>query len=137
MFFSRTKSLVGLDIGSSAVKAVELRLTTNGYKVAAIGTEAVPPDSIVDGSIIDGGVVADVIRQVFEKTKIKTKEVVASLSGNAVIVKKITLPLMSEDELAESIYWEAEQYIPFDIQDVNIDYQVLEAVADEPFRGLH
>ena len=132
MFFSRTKSLVGLDIGSSAVKAVELRLTTNGYKVAAIGTEAVPSDSIVDGSIIDGGVVADVIRQVFEKTKIKTKEVVASLSGNAVIVKKITLPLMSEDELAESIYWEAEQYIPFDIQDVNIDYQVIEAVADDP-----
>lgn len=131
MFFRRTKSLVGLDIGSSAVKAVELRLTASGYKVAAIGRELVPPDSIVDGAIIDGGVVAGVIRQVFENSNIKTKEVVASLSGNAVIVKKITLPLMSEDELAESIYWEAEQYIPFDIQDVNLDYQVLEAVADD------
>ena len=108
MFYRRTKSLVGLDIGSSAVKAVELRHTATGYKVAAIGSEPVPPDSIVDGAIIDGGVVADVIRQVFEKNGIKTKEVVASLSGNAVIVKKITLPLMSEEELVESIYWEAE-----------------------------
>ena len=135
MFFRRTKSLVGLDIGSSAVKAVELRQTARGYKVAAIGSEPLPPDSIVDGAIIDGGVVADVIRQVFEKNHIKTKEVVASLSGNAVIVKKIVLPLMSEEELAESIHWEAEQYIPFDIQDVNLDYQALESGADEVNRG--
>ena len=135
MFFSRTKSLVGLDIGSSAVKAVEVHQTASGYKVAAIGSEPLPPDSIVDGAIIDGGVVADVIREVFERNNIKTKGVVASLSGNAVIVKKIILPLMSDEELAESIYWEAEQYIPFDIQDVNIDYQVLEASAVDANRG--
>ena len=122
MFFKRVKSLVGLDIGSSAVKAVELKTTGNGYRVAALGSEPVPPDSIVDGAIIDGGVVSDAIRKVFENHGIRTKEVAASLSGNAVIVKKITLPLMSETELAESIYWEAEQYIPFDIQDVNLDY---------------
>ena len=134
-FFRRTKSVVGLDIGSSAVKAVELRQTPGGYRVAAIGSEPVPADSIVDGAIIDGGVVADVIRQVFERSGIKTKEVVASLSGNAVIVKKINLPLMSDDELAESIYWEAEQYIPFDVQDVNLDYQVLEAAADSADRA--
>ena len=83
MFFNRTKSLVGLDIGSSAVKAVELRQTGGSYKVAAIGSEPVPPESIVDGTIIDGGVVANVIRDVLEKTGIKTKEVVASLSGNS------------------------------------------------------
>ena len=128
--FSRSKSIVGLDIGSSAVKAVELKASGNGYKVAAVGSEPVPPDSIVDGAIIDGGVVSDAIRNVFNKHGIQTKEVAASLSGNAVIVKKITLPVMSESELAESIYWEAEQYIPFDIQDVNLDYQVLEAGAD-------
>ena len=63
--------------------------------------------------------------------KIQTKDVAASLSGNAVIVKKITLPVMTEAELAESIYWEAEQYIPFDIQDVNLDYQILDA-GDAP-----
>ena len=58
--------------------------------------------------------------------KVSTKDVAASLSGNAVIVKKISLPSMTEAELAESIYWEAEQYIPFDIQDVNLDYQILD-----------
>ena len=85
-----------------------------------------PPDSIVDGAIIDGAAVADAIRRVFENKAFKTKEVAASLSGNAVIVKKISLPVMTEAELAESIYWEAEQYIPFDIQDVNLDYQILD-----------
>jgi type IV pilus assembly protein PilM len=122
----RAKSLVGLDIGSSAVKAVELKAAGKGYKVTAFGAESVPPDSIVDGAIIDGAAVADAIRRVFEGNKIQTKDVAASLSGNAVIVKKITLPVMTEGELAESIYWEAEQYIPFDIQDVNLDYQILD-----------
>jgi type IV pilus assembly protein PilM len=120
------KSLVGLDIGSSAVKAVELKPAGKGYKVTAFGSEPIPPDSIVDGAIIDSAAVADAIRRLFDINKIQTKEVCASLSGNAVIVKKITLPVMTDAELAESIYWEAEQYIPFDIQDVNLDYQILD-----------
>ena len=124
--FRRAKSLVGLDIGSSAVKAVELKTSGKVYKVTAFGSEPVPPDSIVDGAIIDGAAVADAIRRLFDGRHIKTKDVAASLSGNAVIVKKITLPVMTEAELAESIYWEAEQYIPFDIQDVNLDYQILD-----------
>ena len=124
--FRRAKSLVGLDIGSSAVKAVELKPAGKAYKVSAFGSDVVPPDSIVDGAIIDGSVVAEAIRRLFAGLKIKTKDVAASLSGNAVIVKKITLPVMTESELAESIYWEAEQYIPFDIQDVNLDYQILD-----------
>ena len=124
--FRRAKTLVGLDIGSSAVKAVELKAAGKSYKVIAFGAESVPPDSIVDGAIIDGAAVADAIRRLFESRKIQTTDVAASLSGNAVIVKKITLPLMTEAELAESIYWEAEQYIPFDIQDVNLDYQILD-----------
>jgi type IV pilus assembly protein PilM len=125
--FRRAKSLVGLDIGSSAVKAVELKASGKSYKVTAFGAEAVPPDSIVDGAIIDGAAVADAIKRLFESRKIQTSDVAASLSGNAVIVKKITLPVMTDTELAESIYWEAEQYIPFDIQDVNLDYQILDA----------
>ncbi len=123
--FRRTRSVVGLDIGSSAVKAVELKGSGKSYKVTAFGIEPVPPDSIVDGAIIDGAAVADAIRRLFDSRGIKTKEVAASLAGNAVIVKKITLPKMTDAELGESIYWEAEQYIPFDIQDVNLDFQVL------------
>jgi type IV pilus assembly protein PilM len=117
---------VGLDIGSSAVKAVELRPAGKGFKVAAFGSEPIPPDSIVDGAIIDGAAVSDAIRRLFESRGFKTKDVAASLSGNAVIVKKINLPVMTPAELSESIFWEAEQYIPFDIQDVNLDYQILD-----------
>jgi type IV pilus assembly protein PilM len=124
--FGKAKAVVGLDIGSSAVKAVEMKQTGKTFRVSAFGTEPVPPDSIVDGAIIDAGAVAEAIRRVFENKAFKSKEVAASLSGNAVIVKKISLPLMSAAELDESIYWEAEQYIPFDIQDVNLDYQILD-----------
>jgi type IV pilus assembly protein PilM len=127
--FGRAKALVGLDIGSSAVKAVELKAVGKGYKVSAFGSETVPPDSIVDGAIIDGGAVADAIRRLFEGRNIKSRQVVASLSGNAVIVKKITLPVMTPAELAASIHWEAEQYIPFDIQDVNLDYEIVDSGA--------
>jgi len=123
--FRRARSVVGLDIGSSAVKAVELKPAGKSYRVAAFGVEPIPPDSIVDGAIIDGAAVADAIRRLFDSHGIKTKDVAASLSGNAVIVKKIALPPMSEAELADAIYWEAEQYIPFDVQDVNLDYQVV------------
>ena len=134
--FGRSKSVVGLDIGSSAVKAVELKPAGKGFRVAAYGEEPVPPDAIVDGAIIDAGAVAEAIRQVFERNKaFKGKDVCASLSGNAVIVKKITLPVMTESELDESIYWEAEQYIPFDIQDVNLDYQILDAGTGPDSRG--
>jgi type IV pilus assembly protein PilM len=135
-FFAKDKTIVGLDIGSSAVKAVELKPAGKGYKVTAFGAEPVPPDAIVDGAIIDAGSVADAIKRVFDGNKaFKSKDVCASLSGNAVIVKKITLPVMTENELAESIYWEAEQYIPFDIQDVNLDYQILDPGTGPNSRG--
>jgi type IV pilus assembly protein PilM len=133
--FGKSKAVVGLDIGSSAVKAVELKPSGKGFKVTAFAIEPVPPDSIVDGAIIDGTAVADAIRRLFENKAFKTKEVAASLSGNAVIVKKISLPVMTEAELAESIYWEAEQYIPFDIQDVNLDYQILDAGRGADSKG--
>ena len=126
--FRRAKALVGLDIGSSAVKAVELKPAGKGYKVTGVRQRAgaarqhrrrrhhrrrAPSPTPSAGCSTSRG--------------IKTKDVAASLSGNAVIVKKITLPVMTEAELAESIYWEAEQYIPFDIQDVNLDYQILDS----------
>ncbi len=127
--FGKKKGLVGLDIGSSAVKAVELKAGGKGgaeYQLVNIGLEALPPEAIVDGAIMDSGAVIDAIQRVFTSQKIKTGDVATSVSGNAVIVKKISLPQMSPDELAESIHWEAEQYIPFDIQDVAIDYEMID-----------
>jgi type IV pilus assembly protein PilM len=134
--FRRSRAVVGLDIGSSTVKAVELMPAGKGFRVSAFGMEPVPPDAIVDGAIIDAGAVAGAIRRVFDANRaLRAKEVCASLSGNAVIVKKITLPVMTESELDESIYWEAEQYIPFDIQDVNLDYQILDPGTGPDARG--
>ena len=127
--FGRTKALVGLDIGSSSVKAIELKPAGRALRVAAYGAEPIPPDNIVDGAVIDGTSVADAIRRLLDRVAPKSREVAASLSGNAVIVKKIGLPMMTEEELGESIRWEAEQYIPFDTQDVNLDYQILESDA--------
>jgi type IV pilus assembly protein PilM len=133
--FTKSKPIVGLDIGSSAVKAVELKPSGKGYRVAAFAIEPIPPDSIVDGAIIDGTAVAAAIRRLFDNNAFKSKDVAASLSGNAVIVKKISLPVMTEADLSESIFWEAEQYIPFDVQDVNLDYQILDPGTGEHSTG--
>jgi type IV pilus assembly protein PilM len=134
--FRKPKTVVGLDIGSSAVKVIELKPAGKAFRVAAFGSEPVPQDAIVDGAIIDATAVAQAIRRVFDANKsFKAKDVCASLSGNAVIVKKITLPVMTESELSEAIYWEAEQYIPFDIQDVNLDYQILDPGTGPDSRG--
>ena len=129
MLFNRSKPVIGLDIGSSSVKAIELKPSGRGFRVAAIGIEPLPPDSIVDGAIIDAGAVSDAIRRLLQSPRFKAKDVVTSLSGSSVIVKKISLPVMTDTDLAESIYWEAEQYIPFDIQDVNLDYEVITPLA--------
>jgi len=129
LFGGKRKSVVGVDIGSSAVKVVELKAGGKGgdeFQLVNIGMEPLPPEAIVDGAIMDSGAVIDACQRVFQSQKIKTAEVATSVSGNAVIVKKISLPQMSQEELAESIHWEAEQYIPFDIQDVALDYEVIE-----------
>jgi type IV pilus assembly protein PilM len=125
--FSRQKPLVGLDIGSSSVKAVELRRTKGGFEVVHAGLEPLASDTVVDGAIMDALSVSDSISKIFSHQKIKTRNVATSVSGHSVIVKKIPLPPMTDEELEESIQWEAEQHIPFDISDVNLDYQILNA----------
>ena len=125
--FGKRKNLVGLDIGSSSVKAVEMKPGKgDSWQLATIGIEYLPPEAIVDGQIMDSTSVIEAIQRVFSENRIKTADVATAISGSSVIVKKIQLPSMSEQELAESIHWEAEQYIPFDIQEVNLDYQVLD-----------
>lgn len=129
MFFG-SKSVVGLDIGSSSVKAVELSGKGNNYKLTSLGMESLPPEVIVDGAIISKLPVADAISKIFSEQKIANKKVATSISGNSVIVKKIMVPAQGQENLSESVRWEAEQYIPFDIADVNIDYQVLGEASD-------
>ncbi len=123
MFFSKSKNVVGLDIGSSAVKLVELKEKKGGtYELVKLGVERLSPEAIVDGSIMDSSMVVETISKLNSEKSVKNSNYATSLSGHSVIIKKITLPAMSPEELAESIQWEAEQYIPFDINDVNLDY---------------
>ncbi len=125
--FSRSKKgVVGLDIGSSAVKLVELTERKPGeFHLQRLGIEPLSPEAIVDGSIMDSSLVVDAILKLNEQTRVKSASYATSLSGHSVIIKKIQLPAMPQEELAESIQWEAEQYIPFDINDVRLDYVVL------------
>jgi type IV pilus assembly protein PilM len=126
VLFSRAKKgVVGLDIGSSAIKLVELRERKGEFHLQRLGIEPLSPEAIVDGSIMDSSLVVDAIHRLNDQTKVKGPNYATSLSGHSVIIKKIQLPAMTEEELASSIQWEAEQYIPFDINDVRLDYVVL------------
>ncbi len=125
MLFGKKKDVIGLDIGSSSVKVVELSESSRGHRLVNCAMSTIPPEAIVDGSLMDSVVIVDTIRELIKSFRIKTREVVTSVSGHSVIVKKISLPVITEDELSESIQWEAERYIPFDASDVNIDFQIL------------
>jgi type IV pilus assembly protein PilM len=130
MFKQVKKNLVGLDIGSSSVKAVELQKKGNSVQLMSLGYENLQQDTIVDGQIMELNNVSNVIANIFSQHTIKTNRVAAGVSGHSVIVKNIVLPQMSEEELQESFSWHAEEHIPFDIADVNLDYQVTGNSAD-------
>jgi len=119
------KTIVGLDIGSSAIKAIELKKTRAGIELARLGIEPLATDVVVDSMIMDSPSVATAVAKLFTDNGIKSKAVATSVSGHSVIVKPIKLPIMPEQELADRIQTEAAQYIPFDIAEVNLDYQVL------------
>ncbi len=126
MLFSRSKGVVGLDIGSSGDQAGRAEgAQGREYQLQRLGVEPLSPEAIVDGSIMDSSLVVDAIHRLNDQTKVKNTNYATSLSGHSVIIKKIQLPAMPPEELAESIQWEAEQYIPFDINDVRLDYVVL------------
>ena len=118
------KNLVGLDIGSSSVKAVELGKKGSTLQLLNMGFENLQTDTIVDGQIMELNNVSNVITNIFNEHQIRTPRVAAGVSGHSVIVKNIVLPQMSQEELQESFSWHAEEHIPFDIADVNLDYEL-------------
>jgi type IV pilus assembly protein PilM len=123
------KGIVGLDIGSHSVKAVELvakrKRERDVYEVARVGYELLPHDAIVEGTIIDSTAVVETIKMIFDENKFKNRNVAISISGNSVIIKKISLPAMEKEELAESIVWEAKHNIPYPYEETNVDYAIL------------
>jgi type IV pilus assembly protein PilM len=137
LFSGKNKLLVGLDIGSSSVKVCELqglgKSSGPQFKVTKLGMAQIHHDSIVDGDIMDSNAVVTAIRQLLAEQKIKTKEVAISVSGPQTIVKKVTLQLMSQSELIESIRWEAESFFPsgHSLDSYLLDYAILDERKSE------
>jgi type IV pilus assembly protein PilM len=127
---AKSKLTVGLDIGSSSVKLVQLKEKRGGFVLEAFGSAPLPPEAIVDGALMNSAAIVAAIQEVVAQQKVKAKEVAIGVRGHSVIIKKIAMPRMSQEELDESIQWEAEQYIPFDVKDVNIDTQILTPEGD-------
>ena len=130
--FQRNQELIGIDIGASSVKLVQLREIRSGYQLVNFGMAALPAETIVDNTIMDSGAVVSAIRDLVQSRKLKAKNVATSISGHSVIIRKILMPIMTEEELEASIQWEAEQYIPFDMSEVNLDFQILGPDGNDP-----
>jgi len=129
--FRKSTSIIGLDIGSASVKAVELTAKAKGIEVQHVGIAQLPPEAIVQGAFLNSSAIVDSIREAVDGAASRTKMVATAVSGHSLIVKKISLPSMTRDELDESIRWEAEQYIPFDINEVSLDFQILSSGETE------
>jgi type IV pilus assembly protein PilM len=124
------KNLVGVDIGASSIKVVQLREARKKLQVVRWGIAPLPPQTIIDGHVMNSGVVTEALARIFHDGKIQQKDVAISVYGQSVIVRKITVPMMTPAELDEQIHWEAEQHIPFDIKLMSIDYEVLRRRTD-------
>lgn len=127
---SEGKNLVGVDIGSSSIKVAEIKEKRGGARaLVRFGYHPLPSETIVDGHIINSGAVVEGLQKLFHKAK--RRDVALRVSGHSVIIKKITMPQMTTAELQEQITWEAEQHIPFDLSEVQIDWQVLSQRPDQ------
>ena len=131
MLFQKKKDVIGIDIGSSSIKMVHLKEAKGSFQLASLGLAVLPPEAIVDNAIMDSNAIVDIVKGLVESHKLKTKNVATSVSGHSVIIRKIQLPIMTEEEMEASIQWEAEQYIPFEISEVNLDFQILGPDAND------
>ena len=133
MFFGKKQSLIGLDIGSHTVKVAELEShPKRGHRLVNWGISAPLAEAIVDGEIMDRQLVVDAISNLLESRSITTRNVVAAVSGRAVIVKKITMNKLSAEDAQQAVYWEAEQHVPYDINDVSLDFEILGPAPNDP-----
>lgn len=133
-FISKNELVVGIDIGSHAIKVCQLKRTSAGYSLVAIGSTVLPEGAVEDGTLNDPETVSEVLSSLLKNLKIKNKKIGFSISGYSVIVKKVNLAVMDDEQLEEHIMAEAEQYIPFDIEDVYLDFQDLKTTQKDSDR---
>jgi len=132
MIFDKKDHLIGLDIGSLSIKLGEVTQTKKGRILQKFGMVDLPRGAIVEGLVKEPAVVADAIKGLVKDLKVKERNVATSVAGYSVIIKRITVAQASEEELQDSIQYEAEQYIPFDVEDVNIDFHIIGEHEENP-----
>src|SRR6266550_4164503 len=124
--FGRNTMTVGLDIGSGLIKLVAISHSSGGPVLTKVAFTSVVNDAIVEGEVMDPGIVAEAIKGLLASAGIKAKKVVTAVGGRDVIIKKIAMDRMKEAEAREVIRWEAEQHVPFDMDNVELDFQILD-----------
>ncbi len=133
MLFAKKKDLMGIDVGSTSIKLVQLKEVKGGYELESLGLVPLPPEAIVDNTLMDNSTVVETIKELVTRlAQRKVREASSSISGNSVIIRKIVMNASTPEEVETEIQWEAEQYIPFDINDVNIDCQILGNDENDP-----
>jgi type IV pilus assembly protein PilM len=130
--FGRKKTTVGLDIGSGLVKVAVIDHSGKRPELVRVAVASLPADAIVEGEVMDPGIVADAIRRVLGDAGVKTTSVVTAVGGRDVIVKKIPIARAREQDAREVLRWEAEQHVPFDMESVELDFQILDPEGDSP-----
>lgn len=128
--FGRKKITIGLDIGSGFVKAAVIDHSSGSPELAKVVVTPLAETAIVDGEVMDPGLVSDAIRQTLQATGVKSKHIVAAVGGRDVIVKKISIERVKEPQARELMRWEAEQHVPFDMESVELDFQILDPDGD-------
>src|SRR6266566_3573986 len=124
------KTSVGLDIGSGIIKLAVIDHSGSEPELIKVATTEVAADAIVEGEVMDPGLVSEAIRGLFSTAGVKQRTVVTAVGGRDVIVKKIQMDRMKEGDAREVIRWEAEQHVPFDMANVELDFQILDPDAE-------
>ena len=128
--FGRKKTTIGLDIGSGLIKVAVIDHGRGEPELTKVAIMPLIADAIVEGEIMDAGLVTDAVRNAIEAAGIKSKAVVTAVGGRDVIIKKIQIERVRESQARELMRWEAEQHVPFDMESVELDFQILDPEAD-------
>lgn len=132
LFSKKSEGMVGVDISSTGIKLVELARSRSGFELVAMAMIPLPRDAIVENTIIDSTAVTQALVEAVEQARPGSRNVALAVSGNAVIIKTITVPAITEFELEPQIEFEADQHVPYDIDDVFLDFHIQGLNAEEP-----
>jgi type IV pilus assembly protein PilM len=132
LFSNKSEGMMGIDISSTGIKLVELSLSHSNYELKSMALVPLPRDTVVENTIVDSGAVSQALLEAVRTARPSTRNVALAVSGNAVIVKTVSMPVTTEFELEARIKYEADEHIPYDIDDVFLDFFIQGPSVDDP-----